>query len=1002
MCLARADLRGQDAVVEAQGVVTEATPAAGPQPAPAATDPSGAKVRVVPGKEGPGGPGEAKQPGAEGKPEEKKKEETPSTPEAVTRPKEPPAPADPAELKARPSDDGVIRFSFRNQPWPAVLQWLADVSSLSLDWQELPGDYLNLTLQRGYTLVEARDLINRHLLARGYTMIQEGETLTVVNLSKLNPAMVPRVSPAELQDRQPHEVVKVTFPLKWMLAENAAQQFKPLLSPNWGKLDPLPDVNMLEAIDAVTNLREIQRLLAQQQSGGDEERLVREFVLEYTRPSDVRELLMELLGIESKSKEAAGPMTPEQMQMMQQRAMMQQQMAQQQQQQGRGAAPGGEKKDELSLIVNSRSNSILATAPPDKMAIIEEAVKMLDVPNARSESLLANMTRLQVYRLSGIDPDPLVKTLEELGDLSPETRLEVDTKNRAIIAYATLADHVTIRTMVEKLDGSARSLEVIPLRRLSADYVAGTLKFLLGGDEEQNQRRMPYYYYYGERGQDQSKDSFRVDADVENNRLLVWANPTELEEVINLLGKLGEIPQRGGDPRRVRTLEVVPSQQSAEFFQRLQEAWKALSPHELHIDPKLEESVPTESKDEPAAQPPPAKATGETAAVPQGGGKSAAVTEPYAAVTEPYTAVLVQLRRGVDEETTPPLPEEKTSRRAPLPENAASDAAPLRSPGEARTTSAPISITRGPDGRLVISSSDPQALDLLEDLMREMAPRRKEFEVFQLKYAPAFWVALNLEDFFEEKEDENRNFGYPYFYYDYPRESEKEDPRRLSNRPPLKFISDDDTNTIVVQGADPQQLQTVKELIELYDQAPPEDAQSRRVTQIFSIRYSKADVIAEAVKDVYRDLLSSNDKALAQNQQQQQNQRPPGETYITNIGFGEEDEQRDRRTQVTFKGKLSIGVDEMTNTLLVSTEGEGLMRNIQEMVQRLDEAAKPRSAVEVLHVGGSGAVGLQKALSEIFRDQLRGQGQQGQQGQPGHQRHPGQPDVNLQNVQPAG
>jgi hypothetical protein len=274
-----------------------------------------------------------------------------------------------------------------------------------------------------------------------------------------------------------------------------------------------------------------------------------------------------------------------------------------------------------------------------------------------------------------------------------------------------------------------------------------------------------------------------------------------------------------------------------------------------------------------------------------------------------------------------------------------------------------------------VASQDPAALDLLEDLLREMASKRKAFEVFQLKYAPAFWVAFNLEDFFkEDKKDNRRNNGYGWWYYDMPRESDREDPRRLSNRPPLKFISDDDTNTIVVQGADSQQLETVAQLIELYDQPPPEDAQSRRVTQIFSIRFSKAEVISEALKDVYRDLLSANDKALAQ-QQQQQNQRPAGETYITNIGFGEEDEQRDRRTQVSFKGKLSIGVDELTNTLLVSTEGEALMRNVQEMIERLDQAAQPRTTVEVLRLGNSGGATLQKALAEIFREQTLSSGQ---------------------------
>ncbi|MBW3598846.1 MAG: hypothetical protein KY475_16420 [Planctomycetes bacterium] len=691
--------------------------------------------------------------------------------------------------------------------------------------------------------------------------------------------------------------------------------------------------------------------MSQVQSPVGDERLVRDFPLQHTRAAEVRLLLLELLGMESKS-EPAGPMTPQQLQMMQQQQQMMQQMARSRGGDPKAAMAAGQKKDDdVSLVVNPRNNSILATAPPDKMAILEQAVQMLDTPAALGQSLLANMTKLQIYRLSSIAPEPIVKTLEEVGDLSPQTRLEVDAKNKAIIAYATLADHVAIRAMVDKLDGSARSFEVVPLRRLSADYVAGTLRFLLGGDEEKEDRRYPSYFYYRSGGeQETSTDAFRVDADVENNRLLVWANATELEEVLALLEKLGEIPQRGGDPRRVRTVEVLPSQQPPEFFDQLEKAFRSRAPNELQIDPSLEEATAPEAESEPAAE-------------------DAASRTPRATFTQ-----LVQ------HQTTP----DQATPGASEPDAAAPDAAP------------PVRITRGRDGRLVVASQDPAALDLLEDLLREMAAKRKAFEVFQLRYAPAFWVALNLEDFFkEEKKDTGRNDYYRYWYYGMPSDTRGDDPRRLSDRPPLKFISDDDTNTIVVQGADPQQLETVRQLIELYDQPPPEDAQSRRVTQIFTIQFSKADVIAEAIKDVYRDLLSSNDKALAQQNQQQQNQRPAGETYITNIGFGQEEEQRDRRTQVTFKGKISIGVDEMTNTLLVSTEGEALMRNIQEMIEHLDQAAQPRTTVEVLHVGNMGGSAMQKALAEIFKEQTLSTGnQQPQSGrQPGAQQpqQPAQP-----------
>ena len=129
----------------------------------------------------------------------------------------------------------MITFNFRYQSWPDVLDWLATVSRMSLDWQELPKDFLNLTTQREYTVVATRDLINRHLLARGFTLLENGDVLSVVAIAKLNPAMVPRIQADEL-DRfaaeQPYKFVKVSLALDWMLAADAAEEFKPMLSPN--------------------------------------------------------------------------------------------------------------------------------------------------------------------------------------------------------------------------------------------------------------------------------------------------------------------------------------------------------------------------------------------------------------------------------------------------------------------------------------------------------------------------------------------------------------------------------------------------------------------------------------------------------------------------------------------------------------------------------------------------------------------------------------------------
>jgi hypothetical protein len=199
---------------------------------------------------GPPKPGEKPKPGDEGKQEGEKKKEDGKDGEAdesklVTRPDKPTFAPNPEELKVKPDADGRIEFSFNGQAWPDVLHWLAGVSGMSLDWQELPSDHLNLTTRRSYTLDEARDLINGRLLSRGFTLLAQGEALVVVNLKKLDPSLVPRVSPDDLEDYPPHAFIKASFNLPdGLKAEAAKEDVQSLLSPN-GKVHALKATNRL-------------------------------------------------------------------------------------------------------------------------------------------------------------------------------------------------------------------------------------------------------------------------------------------------------------------------------------------------------------------------------------------------------------------------------------------------------------------------------------------------------------------------------------------------------------------------------------------------------------------------------------------------------------------------------------------------------------------------------------------------------------------------------------
>ena len=996
------------------GPVVVGAPPPGAAPAPEA-------------KPGDAKPGEGDKPAAE--------ENKPKPVETVKRPTEAQAPADRSELSVRPDDDGKISFSFKGQPWPFVLEWLADISDKSLQWEEAPAGYLDLTTRGRYTVEEVQDLINSVLLSKGFTLLENGDVLIVANLKTLDTSLVPRVSIAELDRRGDHELVKTFIDLDWLVAENAAEEIKPMLSP-YGKVAALKTTNRLDVLETAGNLRRVVEMIDEEQSDNGQQRLVREFRLKHTRAAEVLETLQKLLGIEQKS---SAPLDPRQAMMQQQQMMMAQQG-----QPGQMPQAPAKKEPQVFLVVNSRENSILANAPPDKMAVIEQAVLVVDVPQDSEQGLLANIHKMQVYRLAGITPEALVKVLQELGSLDPTSRLEIDQKNRAIIAFAPLADHVLIRSLVDKLDGAGRRFEVIQLRVLSAEYVAGSINTLMNGPEktDNNRNRFPYYYYFdggGSQQQQDAADRFQIEADIEHNRLLLRANDIELAEVKTLLMKLGEIPPEGRNTHTTRVIPTAPGEETEKLLERLKRVWPSVAPNPLDVEagalegdesgenskrqeraksrgkrpasktqPKLQSTPKSgapreqETRREPpriespageprlAASPRFRLAQDRQAAQPDDSdAESPPVGQPFQADETDEQAVGQPFQADKTDEKSPDAgqpvqaddrqagkpdlqdePEESQPGKADLrddaDENQAAEpevppALAPRAPGKElpRAAHAPVKITVGPYG-LVISSADTEALDRIEDLMVDIMPPRLSYKVFTLHHTYAKDVAELLEDIYKNDADGNskKTDMFESFWYGYRPQTNQKTRSTLSSRRPLTFVPDPVTNTILVQGADANQLAEIESLIEIYDQRETPDSNSVRHTKIVALRYAKAGEVSEIVKDVFRDLLSPNDKALQQNmpqQPQQQQQQRNGGYYDALFSYLTEDNEKAQNVP-RFKGMLSVGIDARSNSLAISAP-QILLDDVLEMVDKLDLAAKPtRPVVRIRRLSQPGAV----------------------------------------------
>lgn len=848
--------------------------------------------------------------------------------DTVKRPTKPPKVADPRELKAEPDKNNKIQFSFNGQAWPDVLQWLANVSNYSLDWTKLPGGYLNLSTQRPYTLPEARDLINRQLHARGYTMILTGEVLSVFEIAKLDPSLIPRVTEEDLYDLQPHDFVKITFELPDdMEVAKAAEDVQKMVSEH-SKVIALPSTKRLLMMTTVANARLVSMVLNEERMVADGKIVPVEIVLKHRRAEKIIDILYVVLGLDPASQPSQAEL-----------AVQQQKMQLLMQMQGAGADVASMLKKDgppVYIAYNSQRNSIMVNAPERELKVIQRTVDMLDVPadHASAADVAADPGRRtpKSYKLESVDPRTLLSTLEEIGDLSPLAELRADNKADILFARATQLDHEKIMAMIEELDGAKQETRVFELRKHPADAVAGTLRglFALKKDEDDSssRRRRRYYgwYGYGDDEEEEKPTELRVDADVGNNRLIVRGTPEQLDQVEDFLVKIGEPRPGESSGARIRVVEAMDPAATARLIEQLRRSWPTIGDNELVIQaPDQEPQEPTTDREPEAVD--------ETQPTTDRATRVAPNPSPFRFAADVAGA-----------ETKEPQPVGQ---------------APAKSPVVIKIT---------PDGRLLLSSQDTDALDRLQRLIESSTAPQERFKIIQVNYVTAFSIYLTLKGFYAEELKGDDTQGYfDYDYWEYV-PGKKASPQ-MSRRKKLQLDYDVASNTILVANASPSQLREIEVLISSYDKPTAGDSAKSRRTAAIKVKYNKAKVVAAALKEVYRDLLSQRDKEFETDDKKGAGTTKETTTIIRYGNGSGNDNDGDKKptpVKVGFQGALSVGVDEISNTIIISVQEE-LFESVLMIVQSLDEAAKPQTTVAVHSVGkGMSAEALQKALADAL------------------------------------
>lgn len=931
------------------------------------------------------------------------------TPAAVAPPTpEAPPEGESATVSFGTAGDGTeatvkeLSFNFRYAPWTDVLTLFAEAAGLTLDLNAVPPGTFNYRDNRKYSPTEALDVLNGYLLQKGFVLVRRDQFLVVVNIDNgIPPNLVPTVPLDELPSRGRNELMTVLIPLEGMSAEDAATEARELLGPQ-GKVVALSKANKLVVTDIGSNLQRIHGLI----TGFDVEdgdKIFRRFELEHISVLDADAVVRDLFGLGARGVENVSGSS--------RGYDSRSRYGSSSSRDPRYSPPApADPNATVTLAIDERTNSLLVTASPANIKIVEEAIKAVDLPPL--DGMTSRSSRepyLEVYQLETADAMEVTKTLNVM---YPGTILNEDGRTRRIHIKATQDQHQEIAATIRQLDGAgagANQMAVIPLGKMDAYTATTSIQSLFYADGEGAPVVQPH-------PSDNALIVRGTNEQVTQIKLLV----TQLEPGegggYGGTGNLRTIPLGGRDPEEfLRALEkvwnvrgrnpirtVVPSETGAIRDRRVPSAASPFRSSDSDAtggadDPRSPGTIPAA----PAAGGSPAKPEPSARRAPYEEGE--AIPDRTSAATA-SSIFSIGLRESVPEDLAFVFSEDtfyevsfttddQTGSAIDDPSSASEDVSavqgrveddlelqqlfrdlnaaeaereesPTDSTAEPAGTNAPIAITvQG--GNLLIVSDDESALDRLEDVISSLAaamPPKAQWTVFYLRSADATQTASILERLFPTSSVSTSVGAASDGGFMSELSGGLSSMGRgimgmsgldsvLSGPQTLRIIPDVRSNSLFVSGP-PHQIDEVEDVLRILDASELPEQLRDRAPRYIAVNHAHVDEVAEIIRDVFKEELTPP--------QPVQQQRGGGGNPLAALMGGGAGGASAPKVQMT------LGIDYQNSRLYVSCN-EPMFQQVSEMVKEIDAAAlNARRAIRVVPLEHASSAMIQQTIGTLL------------------------------------
>lgn len=914
----------------------------------------------------------------------------------------------------RPAGQPVaeMSFNFRYAPWEDVLKLFADASGLTLDLYAIPPGTFNYYDNGKYTPTQALDILNGYLIQKGFILVRRDEFLVVLNIDAgIPPNLVPTVTIEDLPKRGRNELLTVVMSLPdGMAPEEMATEVQALLGPQ-GTAVPLSKTNRLVLTDIGANLLRVHNLL----SGlniEDGEKIFRQFRLEHINVIDAEMVVRDLFGLEPRgvsNVSAAGGSSSR----FDPRAFFSSRFGSSSSSSRSSSSSSSSRTSSsnnqsaaVKVAIDERTNSLLITASPEDIKIVEEAIEAIDLPEG--DGIVNRASRepyLEVYSLSASDPIEVTKTLNVL---YPGTVVNEDGRARRIHIKATAEQHREIAATIKQLDGAGggNQVAVIPLGRLDSYTATASIQQLFLAD---------------------GIDAPVVQPHPTGNGLLVRGTSDQVEQIKLLITQLD--PSQGGSAFGGGNVRQIPlgGRDPEEFLKALQQLWGTSGRNPIRTVvpsagsgtikaqkiPSLQDREPeatqrsSDRRENPfrggASLGTPNPASQSRLIAQQMGDEAAAriavVLEDdlaYRAVEEEpvnseqpeyddepaedlSAAERAELEEALDAFLTSSADVEETDEQPASNDDASTEATDETSDAQEPAGGSPIAVTLS-GGNIVAVSDDTDALDAFEEAASRLSqamPPKTQWTVFYLQSAEATETSTILERLFPTSSVSSVSSSSTGGFLGSLSSGLSSLGGGLMNMTgldtlmtgpqTLRIIPDVRSNSLFVTGP-PHQVAEVEEVLRILDASELPEQLSDRSPHYIAVKHAFIGDVAQMVQDVFKEELTPP--------QQQQQQRGGGQNPLAALMGGGGGNSRGNSLQ--NRVKMTLGVDYQNSRLIVSAS-EALAREVEEMVYDVDMAAfESRPTTRIVSLEYSSTAALQQTIGALMpRVQVSGDSSNG-------------------------